>query len=184
MAELQELPAQAAVGFKTGADEAPHPSPPIQVGHLERPAIGEDEGRRPVITGDPELGTELQTPANIRTVGQVAHAPSDHRLAGQAGGQELLADPRLPGGERLAREQLAQALEVVVVGLAGEGSGEAAPAGQGGIDLLPCVVVLENDAPPPGGRRQPSETRSWARTAAWGAGAGPRRRRRHRSHTN
>ena len=60
-------------------------------------------------------------------------------------GEQLLAQPRLARDQRLAREQLAQRLQVVVVGLAGERAREALAARERRVDLLAGVVILQLD---------------------------------------
>ena len=107
-------------------------------------AVGPHERRRVARAVDPQLLAQRDAAPRVRLVGEVGHAQRDDLLGRGARRQQRLAQPRLARDERLAAEQLAQGVQPAL-GLAGEGLRERRAAADGGVDLVPGVVVLEDD---------------------------------------
>ncbi len=108
-----------------------------------RLAVGHHERRRRRRRGEAELRAQLQRPRGLGAVRAAARRSPTRPPRRSRRRRASLAHPPLARDQRLAREQLAQRLQVIVVGLPGERPGEALAARQRGVDLIARVVVLQ-----------------------------------------
>ena len=81
----------------------------------------------------------------LRPVFEIGDAPRDDLIDVRPACQQGLAQSRLPRDQRLTLKQLAERLEVVVLGFTRKGPGESFPPGERSVDLRAGVVILQED---------------------------------------
>jgi hypothetical protein len=145
---LKKGPADTAVHVEARSHESRLPQPSRQFIGRHGLAVGYNERRRAGAEADSQSPAQVQAPPGVGVVGEVCDAARGDLLGRRAIRQQRLAQPRLAGDKRFALKELAQGVQLIVVGLARKRPRETFAARDCGVDLLAGVVVLQPDFDP------------------------------------